>query len=322
MRLGNISYFYHVYTAGSINQAALVMHLTPPAVSIGLGGLEDDLGFKLFKPDRRTPLPVAHEFFKTVAAPVVEGMAAFAHHARGLAGPLLRVGASEFILQEYVVPLLVLLQRSYPALRVTVHSAPRAEIEERVSERKIDLAVVTTDEAPAGFSWQSFVTVDPVLLVREDAGINDLDTLLAGPPPRHRLVCPPLAEGVCRRFEGWLRARGVRWEVMTVASSTALVPWIVEAGGGVGLCVAARTLRRPGVRALPLPLPPLPVGAFWRGDATPVVRTMLELIGRGAEQVTRLRAAEPAAGPRRTGKKGARQRADSNDALPVRPLDL
>ncbi len=289
MRLANISTFYHVYNAGGIHPGARRLRRTPSAVSISLAGLEEDLGFTLFQRKPWEPLPVAHEFYHAVAAPVVEGAAAFARRARGMEGPVLRVAASEHILHEYLVPLLLLLQEHAPALRVTLQAARRDEIADRVRERSIDLAVVTTDEPPSGLSWQPFLTVQPVLVVRRDSGIKNVDTLLAAGGKRPRLVCPPEGEGVCQRFAALLAERQVHWAVATVASSTALVPWIVSQSNCVGLSVAARTLIHPGTRVLPLPVAPLTVGAFWLGEGPPTLRRMLELFESGARKVAELR---------------------------------
>jgi hypothetical protein len=63
----------------------------------------------------------------------------------------------------------------------------RAEIETWLRDGKINLAIIVVDEPPAAASWQSFVQVQPVFLVRAGAPENTVDALLAADLSRQRL---------------------------------------------------------------------------------------------------------------------------------------
>ena len=122
----------------------------------------------------------------------------------------------------------------------------------------------------------------PVLLTLEGATFPGLDAILAQEPIRHRLVRPPECEGVCELFIPFLQQRGKFWPVSTVAGSTALVPALLTAPDMVGLSVGVKALELPGIVRRPLPLPNLHVGAMWRGQASPLLKGIMDLIAQVA----------------------------------------
>ena len=52
IKLRHLEVFHALIEAGSVSRAAQRLNLTQPAVSIALGNLESDLGFRLFHRDR------------------------------------------------------------------------------------------------------------------------------------------------------------------------------------------------------------------------------------------------------------------------------
>lgn len=294
----HLRHFYFAYLYG-IQGGAAQMKIDASAMSRGKDAMEQSLGYALFKegPGRKLePLPIAHEFFTRVAAPAMEGLAKFKATGSGAPTAVLRVGATEFIVREYLAPLVDLVVAEFPGLFVQVEVGDREKINELLDENRIDLAVVATDVPPSSeFSWEHFLEVEPVLATRRTTNFRGFDAALAETPVPYKLVCPPPCEGVCRPLEALLRKRGIRWPVTIGAGSTALVPWLLNGPDMVGLCVAARALERDDVIWHPVPLPPMKVGAIWRGSGTPLLRQMLALIRRVAPDAQKLLHAASAA---------------------------
>lgn len=92
------------------------------------------------------------------------------------------------------------------------------------------------------------------------------------------------------------------------------VPWMLSAPDMVGLSVAVKALERQGVVRHPLPLPPLLVGAMWRGQPTALLSAVRELI---AETAAHYQCHRAETGPGNTaGSRPARFRAKGSGQSP------
>jgi DNA-binding transcriptional LysR family regulator len=295
--LNYVGVFYHVYRCRGFHAASRAMHLSQPTISEHIAKIEDQLGQPLFRRQPFGPLPLADFLYKTIAAPAVENLLEFERRVQAQSGPLLRIGASEFITQHYLTPLLTTIQRAHPGLRVTIECGRRSEIDRWLAEGLIDGAIAAVDQPPVGLAWEALLTLPVVLLVPASRSLTQADTLWAVQPVREKLICPPVGEGAFRRFDDWLRRQGVHWPISTIAGATAIVPWMVAAGLGVGVCVGISRLLAPaGIQALPLDgIEPVTVGAFWRGEASPELQAFLRLIGQSARTLTAGPDAIPAA---------------------------
>ncbi len=278
---------YYVGTYGGIGPAArgTPWTVSKSAISKHITAMEHEIGTKLFIREPFQWLPAGKRLFDDIK-PLYERLIAHVRETSGLSGALLRIGASEFVLREYVIPLLDLLRRRHPQLRLQFQAGQRHEIDRALRTHQVDLAILATDEPPETLAWQPLLTLPLVLLVPANDPRQEAAEFWAKAPVTERLVTPPESEGACRRFSAGLRERGVAWPVAVQASSTAMVPWLVAAGQGVGLCVGARSLlHHEGVRALPLPgFGEVTVGAVWQTE-TPALRTMLELVGQLARKL-------------------------------------
>jgi len=176
-------------------------------------------------------------------------------------------------------------------LRLQLRAGNREEIERWLRDGAIDLGILTVDDPPEALVWQPLLELPLVLLAPVDHPVKTAAELWSEKPVRHRLVTPPMSEGVTRRFGAGLRDRDVFWPVQIEASATALVPWMVTAGRGIGLCVGASTLTNiDGLRVLPLPgFGHVTVGALWRDHSAPELKFLLELVGQAAQRVMALR---------------------------------
>jgi hypothetical protein len=123
------------------------------------------------------------------------------------------------------------------------------------------------------------------------AAFGSFEQVLARPLAQRRLVCPPASEGVTKLLGAWLAQRNVHWPISVAAGCTGLVPWHITSPDHIGICVRARALEREGIVMHPLPLPKLLVGAAWRGEATPLLRQMLDLVVQVARDLEAVSAA-------------------------------
>jgi DNA-binding transcriptional LysR family regulator len=94
------------------------------------------------------------------------------------------------------------------------------------------------------------------------------------------LVCLPANESLPRQFRELLARRELEWPPAIEVNSLELIEIYVSNGFGIGLSFFLPGTRRlPNVRSIPIAeMPPLTIGALWRGKATPLVEALLEAL--------------------------------------------
>lgn len=287
MHPNHLQVFYFVYREGGFHAAARAMAVGQPTVSTHVATLEEQIGERLFERRPFRPTPLADEIFRETRS-FFEMIERLRLRQRSPVRLRLRVAATEFILREYLLPVLAEFEQQYPGVDVVVQAGGRREVEEGLRAGRIDLAVAAVDGRPDDLEWQPLLRAPAVLLAGSGEAARSAEAFWQPGATLPRLIVPPSEEGVCRVFDRGLRARGVYWPVGAMATSTALVPWMVRSGRGVGLCVGAHALSRPvKLRVLPLEgFEPVVIGALWRGERLPAREALLQLIEREAYRVS------------------------------------
>lgn len=146
INLRQIEVFYAVMRTGSVTQAARLLHVTQPAVSIALRQLESRLKLKLFErsagrlhatAEARALLPDVGEIFNRVDA--VERLSqGLAEGARGS----FSVAATPPLCDGYVANCVAAFLRGRPEVRVSIHAIASMTVVDRVISGEADLGVV------------------------------------------------------------------------------------------------------------------------------------------------------------------------------------
>lgn len=146
INLRHIEVFYAVMRAGSMTEAARVLNVTQPAVSVALKQLESRLKMKLFDraggrlqptPEARALLPDVAEIFGRLGA--VERLSQdLAGGARGI----FSVAATPPLCDGFVAKAVATFVAKRPGVKVNVQSIASAIVLDRVINREIDLGVV------------------------------------------------------------------------------------------------------------------------------------------------------------------------------------
>ncbi len=145
LKLEQLKAFLTVVRAGSINRAADLLHLTQPAVTSRIKGLEDTLGTVLFE---RTGAGVRltkpgdmlvgyAEQFQQLAGAVEQNVM-----DPNAADGLLRLGVSETIAQSWLADFVSELHQHYPKVRIEISVDISANLRDGLLNREIDLAIL------------------------------------------------------------------------------------------------------------------------------------------------------------------------------------
>lgn len=280
--------FYQVARHEGISRAARNMDygIQQPAISKQMLQLERDFGVRLFE---RQPfhLTAPGEILFAKIRPFFEQLPTLRDSVRGDRAPTLRLGASEFVLREYVPEAMARMEQREPTVRFDLHTGSPTQLCAWLEAGEIDLGIAALDRAPACLEWLRVVRLPLVLLAPRRLRITAPDRLWANGPGAQRLVCPAPTDGVGRIFQEGLRRRGITWTPAIAAGSTASVTSYVAQGQGIGVSLDLPTLvRDPKVRVLPLPgFAPAEIAVLWRAPARPLLQSMLEVIGQRARDL-------------------------------------
>ena len=231
--------FVTVVERGSFSQAAEVLGVTQPAVSLAIRALEARLGERLLDRSGRRVEP-------TQAGVAVLGRAqrmlaleleltdAVRAQADTLTGRL-EVGASTGPGARLVPRLLVAFRRAYPAVEVAMRIDATQTVVDRVVARELEIGIVGAERPGRNLVFESFCADEIVLALpggHPAAGTQvSIQELLAMP-----IVVQQEGSGVRSTVERALRAAGVRPRDLDVVAELGLqesVATAVEEGLGV-----------------------------------------------------------------------------------------
>jgi DNA-binding transcriptional LysR family regulator len=279
MNIHHLELFYHVARHGGISAAVRHMpySIQQPAMSSQIRRLESDLGVTLFE---RQPFQLTPEGQKLIAfaAPFFDQVDAVAASLHSRARAQLRISASELVLRDHMPAVMQQVKKKHPGLRLVMRDGPPAQVQELLRDRDIDLAVSLGMPVRPGWGIRSLriMQFPLVLLVHRTSRIKSAAGLW-----QRRTIDAALVSSVPapeNTFQEGLKRRGISWRPAIEATSLELVTWYVAHRHGIGVSIALPELiRHRDVRVLPLEgFGPVDVNVIWRGEPTPVMRTVLE----------------------------------------------
>jgi len=261
--------FAAVARAGGFSKAANELGKTQSSVSQAVLLLERELGQKLFDRDGHTPrLTDAGRALLPHATRILDEMAHAAAELSALselgAGELV-VGASDTLACYFLPPVFAAFRERYPEIELRIDNRPSPVIAERVSEREVDLGIVSLP-LPAGLELSGRKLeerVDTVVLApQKDVAVCS---------PRHPLAkrravsvrdlarysLLPLARGTSSRalLEAAFAAEKLPLRVAMTTTSVEVLKRLAELDFGVAIVpriAVERELESGALRALEL----------------------------------------------------------------------
>lgn len=265
LTLHRLDLFLAVLDAGGVGRAAAARHISQPAVSEHLRGLEAHFGVALLERHGRGVRPTAAaralEPFARQALGLLRGAERAAEQLRGVTAGALTLGASTTP-GTYLLPAaLGAFHAAYPAVALSMRIGDTREIERWVAGGDVELGVIGEAPLVPGLTAQPWVQDELVLIV----------------PRRHvlarrRRVRPEAvaAEPYITREEGsstravaarYLAERGVAVQPAMELGSTEAIREAVAAGLGVAV-VSRHAVRAGDTRIVVVRL----AGAPWTRD--------------------------------------------------------
>jgi len=169
LRMRELRVFVSVLEHRSFRKAAAALHVTQPAVTKAVAGLEDLLGVKLFDRTVNGVEPTVHgASFAPHAISIFAELRSAAQQlaivSSGVTGTLC-VGTVPMPAQTFLPTAINALTREHPRIFVSVVEAREAELADRLRKREIDLAVVRVIQFPSADDLRADVLFEESLCV-------------------------------------------------------------------------------------------------------------------------------------------------------------
>lgn len=282
MNIHHLELFYYVARYGGIMEAVRNMPygIQQPAVSGQILLLEADLGLKLFNRRPFELTPAGKELYE-FTRPFFGNVEAVGERLRGGTTQTVRLAAPVFALREHLPEALQEVRGKFPELKLTLRDAHQPLIENLIERQEIDFAITVVEgNPPSGLHSEPLLEMPLALLLprseKARSGADLLEALASGSGLEPLITLPP-DEVIPRRFRDLLAKRGLEWTPSIEVTALELIDIYVANGFGIGLTVAVPGRKCPaGLRLVPLTeVPPVVIGALWRGQLTPATEALL-----------------------------------------------
>jgi len=297
MNIHHLELFYFVAKHGGIAAAVLNIPygIQQPAVSGQIAKLEESLGTKLFQRRPFALSPAGAELFQFIK-PFFENIDIVAERLRQNSSPQLRIAAPSIVLHDYLPQILQGVRAKFPAFRLYLHEAARADAERLLLAGDVDLAIMLIDKkSRAAIQVQPLLELPLILLVHKKSKLTRAEELWKRDKIEETLVSFPRTDPVHAYFQRGLERLGVEWFCGIEVNSARLIERYVTSGYGIGLAVSVPGFKPPPrLRALPLRhFPPVIVGVAWSAKLSDIAHQLLaELDTEAQMQRARVRKRE------------------------------
>ena len=145
MELRQIQYFMAVAAHQNFSRAAEQVHVSQPSLSVQIGGLEQELGTRLFdRLGRKVVLTQASELFRVHAEQTLRELnqaAHVVHELQGIKRGRLVVGALSTVNSYLITPLVTRFKQRFPDIQLQVHAQPSSEVVGGLLAHRLDLGI-------------------------------------------------------------------------------------------------------------------------------------------------------------------------------------
>lgn len=258
MNLRSLAAFRAVMEHGTVTEAAEHLHITQPAMSRLISGLERDLNIKLFHRRRKRLVASAEgeAFYREVQRilTAVEEIPRLAQDIRTHAGARLRVVAMPRFAASLVVPALERFTAAYPRIHHTVEVLSRVDMERWVSRRQFDIGVGALPAVDAALQTEELFRVPAVAVMSLVHPLAHRQSITAQELKDEPLVMPATGTMIRRQMDEILERAGIVPNVRTESGSSVLACRLARAGIGITVsdALTPRSFVGEGVALVPI----------------------------------------------------------------------
>ena len=231
--------FYFVAQYGSISRAAEALFLNQPNVTRTIKNLEEDLGCILFVRSRKgVSLTPEGDILLSYIRPAIEEILAGEETVRqwaSLDAGSVRIAASEFALQQALLPVITKFRSLYPKIQMRIQSSNTPDAIAALLAKKVDFAVVSSEgECPRTLERISLLSYRDVPVCSQSLTIFENEPLTVAQLASYPFVIMRKGTSTNSLYQKYFGAHGLRIRQDIVAASSSQILPLVHAGLGIG----------------------------------------------------------------------------------------
>ncbi|MBL6945554.1 MAG: LysR family transcriptional regulator [Rhodospirillales bacterium] len=238
MKLREIEIFRAIMLGGTITEAARILNVSQPAVSIALRHAEDRLGMILFRREkgRIVPTPEALQLY-----PEVEGLfeklgaiQKFAEDLRDTQSGLLSIASTPTLTYAFLAEAITRFRNERPGVRVLLEVTHTRRCVEQAAAGQIDLGFIHAPSENPYLRTEKLTTAEIICVLPQNHPLAELPVV--GPREISRFpLITNARNSISPRIEEAFRESGVERDFAIACNHTMTVFMLVEAGAGVAL---------------------------------------------------------------------------------------
>lgn len=166
MELRTLRYFLAVAREENMTEAANVLHVTQPTLSLQIADLERELGVELFERTNRSCVLTSdgmrlRQRAEEIVLLVEQTEQELADRELGIAG-VIRIGAGETKSMRRVLDAFTELRRAYPGVTIELYTGNADAVEERLERGLLDFALLLEPVNVEKYEWIRMPEADRV----------------------------------------------------------------------------------------------------------------------------------------------------------------
>ncbi len=286
-----IRYFIASADAGKISLAAANLNVSQSAITSAIKSLEEELESRLFERHSNgvSLTYEGHQFLRhaqNIVAAVSEATRAPRRSGKNVTGEL-RAGLTYTVAGYFLPPILARFQRVFPGIDVRLHEIGRPEIEQRILDGDLDIAVILVSnlENRENIETETLFRSRRRLWLCADHHLVEQEAISLADVAREPYVMLSVDEANQTALRYWALTEHRPQTVFETSSVEAVRSMVAT---GMGVTVLSDMVYRPWsldgqrieVRTLSDPIPSMDVGLAWRRGAnhSPAARAFHEYL--------------------------------------------
>lgn len=239
-RLKQLRAFCYTARAGSVSQAAEMLFLSQPSVTLQIQALERDMDLKLF--ERHGPqirLTPEGETLYQLSDPLVEGIDklpdSFAAQFGSLENGEINIAAGESTILYILPEAITQFARAYPKIKIKLHNVTGRDGMTMLHADEADFAVGSMLDVPEDIIYRPSMSFDPYLITPLDHPLANKQSVRLEEISPYGLILPPRHLSTWRMVDLVFRQNNVSYDVALEAGGWEVVKKYVELGLGVSI---------------------------------------------------------------------------------------
>ncbi|NYT82860.1 LysR family transcriptional regulator [Alcaligenaceae bacterium] len=235
--LKQLNALYITANAGSVTEAAKILHVTQPTVTLQIKQLEEAAGLPLFeKLGRGIVLTEAGRILTQHASRIIAQWHDASQDLEALrtkAQQTLRIGAIQTV--EYLLPpLLIAFSEQDPSAKIELRIGQRDEVVKLLRERSVDMIILEDDTVDDEFDYQVFADHPMAFIASPQHALSHDGSFTLKEVVNSGLIVRETGASTRRVVEGIFKSHGTPFQFKSEFSSNVAIKRMVEANLAVG----------------------------------------------------------------------------------------